>query len=178
MSVYVWISRQQLIDANACGAGIECFDALKMAQDDHRCARGLKPRSKLRLEWSPLAYLWLESGDRRFASWMFRVGIVPMPSFRGANLYGANLTRANLYGANLYGANLYGANLYGANLDGANLTRANLTRANLDGANLDCANLDGANLDGANLTRANLDGANLDGWERGSNGYAQRNASQ
>jgi hypothetical protein len=152
VSVYVWISRQQLTDAYACASGLECFDALKQAQDERRTAAGKKPRAKLRLEWSPLAYLWLEVEGRRFASWLFQRGIVPMPSFRNANLDGANLTRANLYGANLDGANLTRANLDGANLYGANLTRANLY--------------------GANLTRANLDG-----WERGPSGYAQRKAT-
>ena len=111
MSTYVWISRQRLIDAGACREGLALFDALKSAQDERRSARGLRPRALLRLEWSTLAYLWLESEGRRFASWMFHCGIVPMPSF----------ARANLGGANLGGANLGGAYLGGANLDGAYL---------------------------------------------------------
>ena len=98
MSTYVWISRQQLTDAHACREGLAMFDHLKVGQDERRISRGLKPRAKLRLEWSALSFMWLEAEGRRFASWMFQHGIVPMPSFRGANLGGANLSGAYLVG--------------------------------------------------------------------------------
>ena len=167
MSTYVWIDRAQLTDERACEEGLALFDAVKAAQDDMRRSCGKAPRKKLRLEWSPIAYLWLECNGRGFASWLYGRGIVTMPSFEGANLASANLAyvnieRANLTGANLASADLAGADLARANLDGANLTGANLEGAYLAGANLYSACLAGANLDGAYLTDANLDGANIE----------------
>lgn len=131
MSTYVWLSRSQLTDADACSGGRALFDAIKSLQDDARLKRGLKPRAKVRLEWGPLSYAWLESGGRGFASWLYRRGLAPLPSLAAANLADANLADANLAGANLARANLAGANLVGANLVGANLAGANLAGADL-----------------------------------------------
>jgi uncharacterized protein YjbI with pentapeptide repeats len=140
MSTYVWISRKQLTDGDACDAGLALFDAI---------AREQGRKSKVRIRWDALSYVWLESSGRRFASWMFVRGIVPMPNLRGADLRGADLRGADLRGADLRGAHLGGADLRGANLRGAHLG-------------------------GADLRGAHLGGADLGGWERSDDGFARR----
>ena len=126
MSTYVYLTRDDLVSRGACRDGLAMFDAIAALRGKRR---------KIRLEWSSLSWFWLEADGRRFASWLYGQGLVPMPSFRGANLRGANLRGADLRGADLYGANLRGADLYGADLYGANLYGANLRGANLYGAN-------------------------------------------
>jgi uncharacterized protein YjbI with pentapeptide repeats len=132
MSCYIYLSIDDLRAKSACYEGLALFE---------RIAARRGKRRKIRLAWSPLAYLWLESIHPGFAGWLYRVALAPMPSFAGANLRGANLRGAILRGANLVAANLEGADLrraglVGASLVGANLTRANLARAYLAGADL------------------------------------------
>ena len=107
MSVYVYLSIDEIRERGACGGGIALFQ---------RIAELRGKRRKIRVAWGPLAYLWLESVHPGFGYWLFANGLVPMPSLDGANLVGANLARASLDGANLDGANLVGASLVGATM--------------------------------------------------------------
>ena len=122
MSVYVYLSIDEIRERGACGGGIALFQ---------RIAELRGKRRKIRVAWGPLAYLWLESVHPGFGYWLFANGLVPMPSLDGANLVGANLARASLVGASLVGANLARASLDGANLDGANLVGASLVGATM-----------------------------------------------
>ena len=159
ITVSIW--RKTLVRLRACGDGIELFDRIATMQslDDPRRLK------RIRIQWSPLAEVWLSRDASGHVGWLRTNKIIPR-----IDLSGANLTRAYLSRADLAGANLDGADLDGANLDGANLARANLDGAYLAGANLDGAYLDGANLDGASLDHCD--------WERGPDGYARRKAGK
>ena len=134
MNCTVSISRSDLVAAGACATGLTLFDAIK--QDCDRGNPFATSETPVAIPWSPLAYIWLESGARRFASWLYSKGLVPLPGFARANLTGANLAGAKLARADLARANLARADLARANLARADLARADLARANLARADL------------------------------------------
>ena len=148
MTCYIYLRRSDLVTKNACREGLALFDAV---------AKLRGKRERIRLEWSPLAYVWLARGG--FSRWLFAHGMAPMPNLRGAYLRGADLSGAHLRGADLRGAHLRSANLYGADLRSANLYGADLSSADLRGADLRGAYLSGADLSGADLSGADLSGA-------------------
>jgi Pentapeptide repeats (8 copies) len=98
---HLYLSIEQLRAAEACAEGLVLFEAIAALRGE---------RTVISVEWGPLSWLWLEAVHHGFAGWLYRAGLVPMPSFRGANLVGANLESANLRGACLVGADLRGAN--------------------------------------------------------------------
>jgi hypothetical protein len=168
--ITVTIHRKTLVDRNACGDGLDLYDAI--AGDDE-CIRVE--------EWTPLHAAWpYAAGYGALARWLEDEGIIPRANLGGAYLSGANLREADLYGADLGGADLRGADLYGANLGGADLRRADLYGANLGGAYLGGADLCGANLSGTNLSGTNLSGAYRGdspappGWKKDARGYLER----
>jgi hypothetical protein len=87
MSVYVYLSIDEIRERGACGGGIALFQ---------RIAELRGKRRKIRVAWGPLAYLWLESVHPGFGYWLFANGLVPMPSLDGANLVGASLVGATM----------------------------------------------------------------------------------
>ena len=141
----VTIARADLIAHDACGDGFALYDAI---------AAEMSTPDEITIPWGPLAWLWCP-----FSQWLYSCGLVPMPSFDGADLSSADMSSANMSGANMRGANLRGADLRGANMRGANLRGADLRDANLRGAD---------------MRDAYLTGAYLGQWERGPDGYARR----
>ena len=117
--------------------------------------------SRLRVELTPLAQVWLARDGRGALSWLRERGLMGPASLVRADLRGADLSRADLRGADLRGADLRGANLYRAYLTGAYLTGAYLTGADLTGAYLRGAYLRGADLSGA---ARYTDDAPISGW--------------
>ena len=113
--------------------------SLAELRERHACLEGMAlaesiadSAGRVTFELTPLAWVWLESAGRRWATWLG----IQAPSLAGADLARANLEGANLHNANLEGANLRDADLYGVDLRGANLYGANLYGADLRGANL------------------------------------------
>ena len=100
ITVSIW--RKTLVKLGACSEGLKLFDEIAALQDEAD-PRRLK---RIRVQWGPLAELWLARDSRGHVGWLRRKKVVP---------------RIDLVGANLGGANLVGANLDGANLDGADL---------------------------------------------------------
>ena len=115
ITVSIW--RKTLVRLRACGDGIELFDRIATMQslDDPRRLK------RIRIQWSPLAEVWLSRDASGHVGWLRTNKIIPRIDLDGANLARAYLSRAHLDGANLSGANLFGANLSGADLDGAYL---------------------------------------------------------
>lgn len=81
-------------------------------------------------ELTPLAWIWLESDSREWASALN----LPRPSLERQRLDGLDLRCLTLGGANLRHSNLRSTNLRYADLRGANLRGADLTGADLTGA--------------------------------------------
>ena len=115
----IQITREQLVEAEACEEG--------MADFDQHCPEGVLECSELELVTGPL---------RDYIGWAVDAGVIPALDLSEANLRGANLIGANLSGADLSGADLRWANLSEADLRWANLSEANLRWANLRWANL------------------------------------------
>ena len=134
----ITIHRSAIVEYGACPEGLAFFDAIADGAES------------IEVDVTPLAWVWLESDGRGWASWLG----LPRPSLTDADLGGADLRYADLEGAHL--AN---ADLRGADLRGADLRRADLAGANLAGADLRRADLRSADLAGANLAGADLRGA-------------------
>ena len=149
------LRRADLVAAGACAEWIGIYDEVcRLRGDDHapwvrRGGVSRRDHSRLRVELTPLAQVWLARDGRGALGWLRELGLMGPAALYGADLSGANLRGAYLAGANLSGANLRGADLAGANLSGANLSGADLAGANLSGADLIGANLIGAYLYGA-----------------------------
>jgi uncharacterized protein YjbI with pentapeptide repeats len=172
VSVYIVITRADLVAADACASGLEDFDRIA-------------PSGQLRCEWTQLHDAWLSM--YRHCQWLRDIGAVPPAAnlrwadLRRADLRRAYLSRADLSGADLRGAYLVGADLSRADLRGADLSRADLSRTDLRGAYLEGADLRGADLRGAylDLRGADLRGAIRpidppDGWRPDAAGYLVR----
>ena len=156
------LRRADLVAAGACAEWLSIYDDICRLRGDERAPwvrRGSISRrdpSRLRVELTPLAQVWLARDGRGALAWLRERGLMGP----------ASLVRADLRGANLYRANLGGADLSGANLGGAYLCVADLSGADLTGADLSGADLGGAYLTGANLTGAAryTDDAPISGW--------------
>lgn len=147
--VVVHLSRQTILDRQACAEGLDLFDEL--------CAMQGTPGS-LAVEWTPLAALLLTATEPSFTLWLNGQNLIPPPDLSGHDLSGMDLSRLNLMRANLRGTNLRGANLRGSYLFGADLTDADLRDADLTDAELMEANLKHADFRGANLFDAQMQG--------------------
>ena len=164
------LRRADLVTAGAEWVGI--FDEICRLRGDaaapwvRRGSISRRDPSRLRVELTPLAQVWLARDGRGALAWLRERGLMGPASLVRADLRGADLCGADLTGANLSRANLYGADLTGSNLSRANLTGANLSRANLRGAYLSGADLSGASLSGADLSGAAryTDDAPISGW--------------
>ena len=136
------LRRADLVAAGACAEWLSIYDDICRLRGDERAPwvrRGGVSRrdpSRLRVELTPLAQVWLARDGRGALSWLRERGLMGPASLVRADLRGADLSRADLTGANLSGAYLTGANLTGADLRGANLTGADLSGADLTGAYL------------------------------------------
>ena len=156
------LRRADLVAAGACAEWLSIYDDICRLRGDERAPwvrRGGVSRrdpSRLRVELTPLAQVWLARDGRGALAWLRERGLMGPASLVRADLRGADLCGAYLRGADLCGADLRGADLYGANLRGADLYGANLRGADLYGANLYGANLSGA----ARYT----DDAPISGW--------------
>jgi hypothetical protein len=168
------LRRADLVTAGACAEWVGIFDEICRLRGDaaapwvRRGSISRRDPSRLRVELTPLAQVWLARDGRGALAWLRERGLMGPASLVRADLRGADLRRADLRGAdlsraNLYGADLRGANLSGAYLSGAYLSGAYLTGAYLCGAYLTGAYLCGADLRGADLSRADLYGAYLTG---------------
>lgn len=101
ITVSVW--RKTLVRLDACsgpGSGLELFDRIASLQDAGDPLR-LK---RIRVQWSPLAEIWLAVGAPGFVGWLRQNKLVPRLDLRSADLRGADLRSANLCGADLGGA--------------------------------------------------------------------------
>jgi len=113
------LRREDLVSANACAEWLAFFDQVCTLRGEDRAPwvrrDGVSRRdpSRLRIELTPLAQVWLSlplSASSGVAwVWLRERNLVGSVFARGANLRGADLRGADLRGANLYGANLYGA---------------------------------------------------------------------
>jgi len=94
--IVIRLTEASLRDKDACADGIALWREIAKAQDEVRVASGKRPRKVpcVRVEWTPLAAVWLAVGFPGFAGWLRDVGLVPT-SFASW----ANLSRADLSGA-------------------------------------------------------------------------------
>ena len=122
--------RAELVAAAACAEWLGTFDAICALRGDDRAPlvrRGDVSRrdpTRLRIELTPLAQLWMARDARGAVTWLREKGVlgpVSIPRLRapGIDLRGAYLRGAYLSGADLSGADLRGADLSGAYLRGA-----------------------------------------------------------
>ena len=149
------LRRAGLVDARACAAWLGIFDEiLAMRGDDaapwvRRGSVSRRDPSRLRIELSPLAQLWMAHDARAAVAWLREKGVMgpvfaPRLRAEGIDLSGAYLSGAYLRGADLSGADLSGAYLSDADLRGAYLRGAYLRDADLRDADLSGADLSGA----------------------------------
>ena len=119
------LRRADLVAAAACAEWLGIFDEiLAMRGDDaapwvRRGSVSRRDPSRLRIELSPLAQLWMARDARAAVAWLREKGVlgpVFAPRLRapGIDLRGAYLRGAYLRGAYLRGADLRGADLSGA----------------------------------------------------------------
>ncbi len=161
------LRRADLVAAGVCEEWLLIYDHVCALRGDDRAPRvrrrGVSRRdpTRLRVELTPLAQVWLARDGRDALSWLRERGLMGPASLARANLSRVDLTGVNLTGADLRGADLSGADLIGADLRGANLRGANLRGANLRGANLRGVNLYWAYLRGA---ARSTDDAPIAGW--------------
>jgi len=161
------LRRADLVAACACAGWLSIYDEVcRLRGDDaapwvRRGGVSRRDPSRLRVELTPLAQVWLARDGRGALVWLRDRGLMGPASLRGADLSGAYLRSADLHSADLIGANLRGAYLRGAYLRGAYLINADLRNADLRSANLRSADLRNADLRGANLRSAYLRGADL-----------------
>ena len=141
------LRRADIVAAGACAEWLAIYDDVcRLRGDDHapwvrRGGVSRRDPSRLRVELTPLAQVWLARNGREALGWLRDRGLMGAPSLaradlRGADLSGAYLSRADLSGAYLSGADLRGADLSGADLSGADLRGADLRGADLYGADL------------------------------------------
>jgi uncharacterized protein YjbI with pentapeptide repeats len=154
--IHVTITLKELREADACREGRALFHSLRKMQGRQR---------SVRIEWTPLAQVWLAAAFGEFSNWLYQNKLTPRLSLEGVDLRGAYLRGAYLSGAYLSGADLSGADLRGAYLSGADLS----------GAYLRGAYLSGAYLSGAYRPSVSWGYSDLpDGWERDAFGYLRR----
>ena len=114
------LRRADLVAAGACAPWLSIYDDICRLRGDERAPwvrRGSISRrdpSRLRVELTPLAQVWLARDGRGALAWLRERGLMGPASLVRADLRGANLYRAYLCVADLSGANLTGANLTGA----------------------------------------------------------------
>ena len=136
------LRRADLVAADACAEWIGIYDEVcRQRGDDHapwvrRGGVSRRDHSRLRVELTPLAQVWLARDGRGALGWLREFGLMGPAALYGADLSGADLSGADLSGADLRGANLRGADLRGAYLRGADLSGADLRGAYLRGAYL------------------------------------------
>ena len=141
------LRRADLVAARACAEWLGIFDeilAMRGADAAPWVRRGSVSRrdpSRLRIELSPLAQIWMARDARGAVTWLRERGVlgpVSIPRLRapGIDLGGADLSAAYLRDADLSAAYLRGADLSGADLSGAYLRDADLSGADLSGAYL------------------------------------------
>ena len=124
------LRRADLVPPRACAEWLSIYDDICRLRGDERAPwvrRGGVSRrdpSRLRVELTPLAQVWLARDGRGALAWLRERGLMGP----------ASLVRADLRGADLCGADLTGANLSRAYLSRANLSRAYLSGADLSGA--------------------------------------------
>jgi len=151
------LRRADLVTAGACAEWVGIFDEICRLRGDaaapwvRRGSISRRDPSRLRVELTPLAQVWLARDGRGALAWLRERGLMGP----------ASLVRADLRGAYLTGAYLTGADLGGADLCGADLSRAYLYGADLGGADLCGADLRGADLTGA---ARYTDDAPISGW--------------
>jgi uncharacterized protein YjbI with pentapeptide repeats len=166
------LRRADLVAAGACAEWLSIYDDIcRLRCDEHapwvrRGGVSRRDPSRMRVELTPLAQVWLARDGRGALVWLRDRGLMGPASLARADLSGADLRGAYLYGADLSGADLRGADLRGAYLYGADLRGADLRGADLSGADLRGADLRGAYLYGADLSGADLRGADLRGAVR------------
>ena len=135
----IQITRQTLLDHDACNPGIGIWDELNIQTitwDWANCRDSI-----LKLPPALLPYL----------GWAVDEKIIPTINLAETNLAKANLVNAYLHKANLHNAYLASANLTDAYLVDANLFGANLYNTSMTNTDLTCANLTCAYLRNANL---------------------------
>ena len=114
------LRRADLVAAGACAPWLSIYDDICRLRGDERALwvrRGSISRrdpSRLRVELTPLAQVWLARDGRGALAWLRERGLMGPASLVRADLRGADLTGADLSGADLGGAYLTGANLTGA----------------------------------------------------------------
>jgi hypothetical protein len=129
------LRRADLVAAHACAEWLGIFDAICALRGDdaaplvRRGGVSRRDPSRLRIELTPLAQLWMARDAYGAVSWLRDRGVLgPVYAprvqasgidLRGAYLGGADLCGADLYGADLRGADLRDADLYDADLSGA-----------------------------------------------------------
>ena len=124
------LRRADLVAEGACSKWLAIFDEVCAMRGDDRAPwvrRGGVSRcdpTRLRIELTPLAQVWLARDARGALAWLRDRGLIGAASLIGAYLRGADLRGADLRGAYLIGAYLRGAYLSGADLSGADLAWA------------------------------------------------------
>ena len=98
--IIVKITRNELVAAGACQAGMSLFEKIKSRKGDYVYVR-----------WTVVHQLWAAVAVPSFYSWLRAKGMVPQLSMEGADLTGADLRGASLWCANIMYTNLRGANL-------------------------------------------------------------------
>ena len=161
------LCRADLVAACACAPWLAIFDEVcRLRGDDaapwvRRGGVSRRDPTRLRVELTPLAQVWLARDARSALAWLREHGLMGPAALVRADLRRADLTGADLTGADLAGADLRGADLTGADLTGADLTGADLDGAHLDGATryADDAPIPGWTLRNGRLVRAGVVGA-------------------
>ena len=137
------LRRRDLVAGRACSAWLWLFDDVCAMRDAssiplvrRRDGSTYRDRSRLRIELSPLAQMYLSrelygspSPSGTAWRWLRERGIVGAQNFRRATLRGADLSNGNFIGADFSYADLSHADLRGALLH-----EAGLSFAALDGA--------------------------------------------
>ena len=119
------LRRADLVAARACSEWLATFDAICALRGDDRAPRvrrgGVSQRdpSRLRIELSPLAQLWMARDAQGAVTWLRDRGVIGPVYAPRVRAEGIDLRGADLYGADLRGADLGGADLGGADLSGA-----------------------------------------------------------
>ena len=136
------LRRAELVAAGACSDWLATFDEVcRLRGDDHapwvrRGGVSRRDPTRLRVELTPLAQVWLARDGRGALGWLRVLGLMGPAALIGADLSGADLSGAYLIRADLRGADLRGADLIVADLSGADLRGAYLRGADLSGAYL------------------------------------------
>ena len=109
------LRRAELVAAGACSDWLATFDEVcRLRGDDHapwvrRGGVSRRDPTRLSVELTPLAQVWLARDERGELGWLRELGLMGPAALIGADLSGADLRGAYLRGADLSGAYLYGA---------------------------------------------------------------------